>query len=260
MTGQSPLDIWKSWYASQNIGTFPLYGILNGTCRCQLGAKCRNAGKHPKKKDWQNSIGSYITSADNVGVSTHNLVVIDIDDPGIVSYKQYPETYMTKTSKGYHLWYWADPEVPIMTKVAWFPHVDVRAIGGLIVAPPSRHESGVIYEPFNEIPIQPVPESLLEILPHKAEQQRLGREVDLSTQTTSQFILPILESICDRVRWAPQGQRNQELFRQTCQVLRHIDEGMMGVDALHALAEAAEENGLTEQEILTTFNSAKRSL
>lgn len=260
MSGQTPLDIWKAWYASNDIGTFPLYGILNGQCRCALGKACRNAGKHPKKKDWQSSIGEYINSVDNVGVSTHNLVIIDIDRPELVDYHQYPETYMTKTRKGYHLWYWANPEVPIMTKVAWIPHVDIRAVGGLVVAPPSKHQSGAIYEPFNDVPIQPVSEGLLSILPLKTEQQKLGHSLDLSKQSTSPFVRPMLEAICNKVLYAQEGQRNQELFRQTCQVLRYIDEGQMGVDALEALAEAAEQNGLTEHEILVTFNSAKRSI
>lgn len=264
---QTEKEIWIDWYNNQHhpitqecIGTFPLYGILNGICRCPLGSKCRNTAKHPKHRQWADTIGSYINSVDNVGVSTHNLVVLDIDDPDTVDYRQYPETFMTKTRKGYHLWYWANPTVPIMTKVAWVPHVDIRAVGGLIVAPPSRHESGHIYAPFNDVPIQEVPEELLELLPLKSEQQKLGHAVDLSKQTTSEFVLPVLDSICNKIRFAQKGQRNQELFRQTCQVLRYIDEGQMGTDALYALAEAAEDNGLTSDEILTTFNSAKRSI
>lgn len=259
MSGQTPKQIWLNWYADAGITTFALYGSLNGQCRCQLGAMCKNPSKHPKRRDWFELKESYISELDNVGVNTHNLVIIDIDRQDI-PLDQFAPTFTTETGKGFHLWYWANPNVSIAPKVGWKPHIDIRAVGSLIVAPPSKHITGKIYSPVNDLEIKMIPDELLEILPHKIEQQKLGHQINLNTKTTSSLILPVLESICLKVLNAPQGQRNQELFRQFCQVLRYVDDEMMGSDAIQSVADAAEQNGLTESEIRVTLASAIKSL
>jgi len=95
----------------------------------------------------------------NVGIITgqiSNLVVIDIDPAhkGEESLAELTERYgalpgtLTACSGGggRHLYFSApaDP-VPVRSRVAVAPGIDVRAEGGLVVAPPSNHPSGGRY-------------------------------------------------------------------------------------------------------------------
>ena len=160
------LELWCSWYDEQQIVYFPLFGILNGACRCPLGKECGNSsGKHPKNKWGKRTVSKKPTDLDNIGVDTSNLIVIDVDTHNI-PITDWPITFASSTSKGYHLWFWAsdDPEKRVMTKIRWQPHIDVKAVGGLIVAPPSKHYTGKMYEPLNEESIQPIPLELLDLL------------------------------------------------------------------------------------------------
>jgi len=95
----------------------------------------------------------------NVGVVTgqiSNLVVIDIDPAHkgeesladlTARYGALPPTVVARSGGGgRHLYFSApaDP-VPVRSRVAVAPGVDVRAEGGMVVAPPSNHPSGGQY-------------------------------------------------------------------------------------------------------------------
>lgn len=81
------------------------------------------------------------------------LVVVDCDGPeGIANWLALidgvtdaePLGYAATQSGGRHYYYWAHPDHPIGNdqdgKVA--PHVDIRGLGGLVIAPPSRLDEG----------------------------------------------------------------------------------------------------------------------
>ena len=96
----------------------------------------------------------------NVGIVTgqiSSLVVIDVD-PGhggedsledlVTRFGALPPTLTVRTGGGgRHLYFSApaDP-VPVRSRVGVAPGIDVRAEGGMIVAPPSVHPSGKRYE------------------------------------------------------------------------------------------------------------------
>ena len=87
----------------------------------------------------------------NIGVACgpSGIVVIDIDsDEAVKVVKKIglPHGPHVRTSKGWHVYYAADPERPLQSRVGFLPGVDIRALGGYVIAPPSVHPSGKRYE------------------------------------------------------------------------------------------------------------------
>lgn len=85
----------------------------------------------------------------NVGVAIPaGLVVVDIDDmEALLRLKAedrvLPATVKSTTGRGLHLYYRTEAE--IRNAVQLFPGVDLRGVGGYVVAPPSIHPTGANY-------------------------------------------------------------------------------------------------------------------
>jgi hypothetical protein len=173
-----------------------------GGLRCSCGSDnrgkpCgRNAAKHPYGKLAPNGLLSattesgvikhwfgYLAPQANLGVTTDRLVVIDVDprDGGDESFQALerehgamPPTWRVLTGGGGEHVLFACPDgVEISNVVAKLvpepplgAGIDVRARGGYIVAPPSRHISGrsytwsVDHHPA-DVPLAPAPEWLI---------------------------------------------------------------------------------------------------
>lgn len=248
---------WQTWLHGQGIPSFPLYGIMNGACRCST-VDCRTPGKHPKIKGWRTITDPVEPGPlDNLGVSTDRLVVVDIDSADSPP-SDLPETFTVSTGRGLHLWYWANPEHPISNSVGWRPKIDIRSNGGLVAAPTSRHASGTEYV-YVGGEIQPVPEVVYSTQ-RRFERREKADQVTSIPSGTQAFIQPTIELLCDDVRNAPQGQRNHILFRCLCRFFELAQTGWAGEDALHQLMDAAKANGLTVSEIANTIQSASCSL
>ena len=77
------------YFADKSIPVFPLYTVRDGNCTCHKGEGCRNPGKHPMHKNWQNEATTdpekirkiWLVHPDaNIGLAMGNgLVGIDID-------------------------------------------------------------------------------------------------------------------------------------------------------------------------------------
>src|SRR5262249_32747454 len=113
-----------------------------------------------------------------------------------------PTPLRTRTSRGHHYGY-RHPGSRVPNRVQLADGVDIRGDGGYVVAPGSRHRSGIYYgeaEPwpmsFDGLPVFPI-----EILA-------------TAVSATSQRIpaLPSAISI---------GSRNDRLFREACRLRRH---------------------------------------
>lgn len=256
------MEQWAQWYGEQGIVYFPLHGILNGKCRCKDSATCKNEGKHPIFA-WKGKPPRVPRPTDNIGISTDNLVVIDLDgDVGMAALDDYPRTFTTGTGHGFHLWYRADPTKPVKSCVKWKPNVDVRAVGGLAVAPPSRHKSGSVYHHVTGDSIQPVPRNLLDSLPEKGTSSRkVGHVVEYAEITA---VTPVTFAsfgdnlVHDMENWT-EG-RNVTLFRLACRYFEAAAVGMLGADVLNNLVQAALGVGLDMSEIERTLDSARRSV
>lgn len=100
------------------------------------------------------------------GAASGGLVVLDCDQAEFSwalekSCGPLPETLTVATGRGSHR-YFHCPE-PIRTQTL-IPHLEVRAEGSYIVAPPSVHPNGARYRVINDVAPAPLPPALLELL------------------------------------------------------------------------------------------------
>jgi Bifunctional DNA primase/polymerase, N-terminal/Primase C terminal 1 (PriCT-1) len=173
----------------------------NGQLRCSCGSDsrgrpCTSPAKHPYGKLAPNGLLSatteigvvkhwwgYLAPDANLGLCTDRLVVIDIDprhggDESLAALErehgEMPPTWRVLTGGGgEHVLFVCPDGVEISNVVAaqmesppLGPGIDVRARGGYIVAPPSRHISGrsyawsVDHHP-QDVPLAPAPDWLV---------------------------------------------------------------------------------------------------
>lgn len=132
--------------------------VSGGECSC--GNDCSWPGKHPRVP-WRPFTESRPTKAQvlewfedefygsNLGVVTgrvSNLVVVDLDG----DFEQFeslglPDTLTSRTGGGgFHFFYRLDGR-PAPSGISVVPGIDIKADGGFVVLPPSRHKSGFEY-------------------------------------------------------------------------------------------------------------------
>lgn len=160
-------------YAEHGLAVFPTNWIEDGRCSCG-DPSCSSAGKHPLYAG-----GFKIASTDaeiikrwwttnpkaNVAIATgemSGLFVIDVDvadgkvgEQSLKSLEEevgsLPKDALVKTgSGGFHI-YMRMPDHEIRGSASTIAeHIDVRANGGYVIAPPSTHKSGNQYEWMND--------------------------------------------------------------------------------------------------------------
>ena len=163
-------------YAEKGWPVLPIWGINeNGNCACMTPCGT-NAGKHPVAFLVPNGLLNATTNLEiikkwfeektyfNVGIATgkNSFVAVDVDwidkDPnkGLPRHDDFPETLTIKSGSGAkQLWYL--PNEILRNKQKIRSSIDIRANGGYVVAPPSKHISGDFYEFTNEFPLTPFP-------------------------------------------------------------------------------------------------------
>lgn len=146
---------WALHYAEKGLAVFPL------ACRDKVpavvgGCKVATTEKTTIERWWDKN-PQY-----NIGIATGNkssgLVVIDLDvdkNKGIDGYDvlrdwqnkhgKLPETWQSITGRGGYHYFYKDAIVH-SNRVGLYEGVDIRGEGGYIVAPPSVHPNGNIYE------------------------------------------------------------------------------------------------------------------
>jgi hypothetical protein len=112
----------------------------------------------------------------NIGIATgpgSGIAVLDIDPrhggDQSISQLNIPETVEAQTGGGGRHLYFSYPATPVGTRAGIAPGLDICGDGGCIVAPPSRHVSGEIYEwkagqGPEEVALAPFPEALRELI------------------------------------------------------------------------------------------------
>lgn len=190
-----------NYFRSMNLKTFPIFGIAeDGECLC--GKKsCGSAGKHSMVSGWNN--GNHFKSEEeifrhweknpgsNYGIVTDGLLIVDVDGPeGEHSYTAYISTLVSKiktlkvrTGKGWHEYY-LDTKGEFKNGTKILPGIDIRAVGGCVVGPCSKHRSLKFYEVIDNgskdsqsIEIAAAPEELRNlILNHSKIAKNLNKE------------------------------------------------------------------------------------
>lgn len=208
-------------YAARGWRVFPVQWINDGKCSCGK-PKCGSAGKHPLVKGGlkaatvdEKQIRSWWAQWPNanIGIQTgvfSNLVVLDIDSQeGLVALEangyEIPETLSVKTGRGWH-YYFRHPAKDLKNFAGKLAKVDLRAEGGYVVAPPSKHVSGKDYEWLNdEAELELAPAWLVEIAQRRSpNNQGVGLGLGKSKGDVAE------------------GGRNEMLFKTAC---RYRSEG-----------------------------------
>jgi putative DNA primase/helicase len=157
---------WALAYAGVGLRVLPIHTIRNGICSCK-GAKGCKPGKHPiatlvprgcldATTDESTIKGWLSRNPDaNIAIATgkeSNLVVLDIDgtegEARLAALErehgQLPMTVEVRTGKGRHL-HFSYPNSASRIKSVARNNLDIRADGGYVIVPPSRHKNGRNY-------------------------------------------------------------------------------------------------------------------
>lgn len=153
-------------YARDGFSVIPGHSINGDRCTCG-DRTCSAPGKHPRLR-WRAHTKTALTEEElkswwrrfpdsNVIIVTgkiSGIAVLDIDgEEGAEAMAEIgldvgdlPETPTVRTGGGGWHFYFAYPEDQVVqTKAGVLDHVDIRAEGGIVVAPPSMHISGSNY-------------------------------------------------------------------------------------------------------------------
>lgn len=211
-------------YARQGLAVFPCHTPINGVCDCAGGERCDSPGKHPRTrkglleatvdelqirrwwKQWQIA---------NIGLAIpEGYVVVDVDGEYgqrrlDAEGKRLATTAVQTSGRGAHYVYRTRARVHsrnLIEASAKGAHdgVDLKGPGGYIMAAPSLHASGRVYE-------WPVPLSQIEVAPAwlEAISQETGG-AQLGERLPVDFAL-VLGGL-------PEGQRKWELYRAACKL------------------------------------------
>ena len=215
-------------------------------------------------------IKAYWTAAPyNIGLATgevNNLVVVDVDDEEIwatflaTQAEGLPIGPKVKTGKGHHLYFSYPAGRSISNKTKPGMGFDIRANGGHVVAPPSIHPNGSVYEfTTTEEKLPELPEWLLELIaePKEAAKKKVDFNASkLAANDPSPYGMKALESECQAIVSAPQGTRN-DLLNKACFNIGSLVAGgeIDNYLALNYLTQAAKQSGLPTEEIAKTLAS-----
>jgi hypothetical protein len=206
----------------------------------------------------------------NIGLATgHRFDALDIDGPegagalravaarhGVVL----PSGPLVRTgSGGWHLYLaptgLGNPTPRGLTQVDW------RGRGGYVVAPPSRHASGVRYRFLRDLatPLSEVPAGLRALLEPAPTERPKRAGFRPSAGRGHPYAIAALEGECRRVAATPPGsrQRNRTLYRAGLRLFGYVAGGLLDhSEVQERLLVAARASGLGEREATATIRSA----
>lgn len=147
-------------YAKRGFPVVRLHTLThNGQCTCGANP-CKPAGKHPVGSPHPTTSADAIKAWPNVPMNVgiypdQSFFVLDVDSGsgGLTTLAQWevqhgrlPATPTVRTGSGGFHFYFARPAgLHVKNWVKFAPGCDVRADGGMVVAPPSMHKSGTPY-------------------------------------------------------------------------------------------------------------------
>jgi len=147
------------------------------------------------------------------------------------------------------------------SRTAFLPGLDWKGRGGYIVAPPSAHPSGGVYEwavEPKDVPLQPAPTWLTAMLDRCAPSRAtsaLG-----GAPRGGAYARAALERVCGRVTLASQGTRNATLNSSAYSLAQFVATRQLSVDeVIDGLLVAASAVGLEIQESRRTIASGLRA-
>lgn len=275
------------WLAAHDTPVFPL--VVGGKTPATRGGFKDATTDRDAIEHWWSS------RPHNVGISTGpaRLVVVDLDtpkagtelppdwasEPGVVdgsdvlavlaerAGQPYPvDTRIIATpSGGRHLYFSALRPLP-STAGRLGPMFDTRAVGGYVVAPPSRTEVGP-YATVHPGPVRPLPDWLAELLapsqptPGQADSRRAARAAAAPRGPVAEpYVFAAFENEVDAVLDARPGTRNDTLNRAAFALGQFVAAGRLNeCQVVDALSIAAAHIGLGRAETERTITSGMAS-
>jgi hypothetical protein len=160
---------------------FPTHGVLpDGSCTCGNPECGLMTGKHPWTRNGlldasnePDAITAMFRNKPNanIGIVTgpvSNFFVVDVDGPAgeasLMNLPEMPETLVSTTGRGKHIYFRYPKDRKVYSRSGQFAlGLDVRGAGGYVIAPPSQHYSGAVYDFLDEnAEIADAPEWVLE--------------------------------------------------------------------------------------------------
>ncbi|MBT3436587.1 MAG: hypothetical protein HN436_03095, partial [Oceanospirillaceae bacterium] len=215
----------------------------------------------------------------NIGIATgekHNLVIVDVDKPELwetllASHGyELPDCAKVTTSKGYHLYFAYPKGRKITNSQNTDLGFDIRAAGGLGVAPPSNHQSGAVYELVSKETLDYRPElpEWVFVLVDEYNAMRKAKN-NPAANTTLNFTASIpassdstpwamagLDGECQTIASTLEGSRNGNLNKGSFRVGQLVAGGELASHiAISALRHAGLQCGLPASEVEKTLKS-----
>lgn len=189
----------------------------------------------------------------NIGIPTghiNGIFVVDVDgEQGFKSLAQLEQQHSKLiaptviTGKGKHLYFKMPVNTDIKSSVSKIAnHIDIRANGAYVVAPPSLHENGnrYIWESFTPNQDFPnAPQWLIDVIfKEKAENSRI-------------------EELLEEISSAPEGERNATLIRNAGKIKSLVEKQFLSLtDFKDDIIQAGIDCGLPEKEVMQTLQNA----
>jgi hypothetical protein len=283
--GTDPLA-WAEAYLARQWTPLPIWPLVAQpdrlVCTCWAGEGCASPGKHPRvpwrhldhlgagqaREWWGRSPDSGIALRTG-GAS--GLVVVDVDPPHggrqtadwlADRYGPWPATLTVNTGGGGWHWYFhaAEPGLRNVAGGALGAGVDLRAEGGIVVAPPSPHASGRRYhfdDPAAEVAPLPtwLPELLRRPAPTSVSLPAVVRAIPAGVGESA-YGLAALEAEAAQVTATAPGGRNHRLVKAAFRVGQLAAGGELDPGRAEAtLIAAATAAGLSAREATATVRS-----
>ncbi|MCB0171537.1 MAG: bifunctional DNA primase/polymerase [Anaerolineae bacterium] len=273
------------YYVRSGLYVLPLHWADDSGCSCGQ-SECNSVGKHPLPRQGAKAASNDLNQIRdwwgrspraNIGlnVGKSGLVVIDIDPYHGGDLRDVPLTpagrYTPMVSTGgggWHLYYEAPPNLEISNSNKRCPEgLDIRAgDGAYVVAPPSCHISGKLYQfvhgrELGAVRPLPLPASLLPILtiknyPQEPETRALVQDLPEHLNDQHPYVQTALHLELDQLAEAREGARNTRLNEAAFNLGQFVGVGLLPRNEVEQLlTQAAMTIGLGEIETRKTIQS-----
>ena len=236
-----------STYAERGMAVFACHAPIANGCSCGT-ADCKSPAKHPRTRNGLknatqdiNEIRLQFNQDANIGLPTgqeNQIIVIDIDprhggDAKLAEmeaeHSPLPPTVEVFTGGGgRHLYFRYPIATTIGSRNGWRSGIDIKSDGGYVIAPPSVHASGHLYEwrpghALCEIEMADLPDWLLPLLPQKRADESPAANPSLATNGRA-IILQRAQQYAAKASAATEGNRNDSAFKLSGHVAAFVGE------------------------------------
>lgn len=232
---------------------FPLSGKFPAIKKEDGGRGCLDATKDVEQiEDWSKRFPNA-----NVGIATgKGFVVVDIDRMEALGELDLPETLTVQTGKGLHYYYSTNGHKIPNSASKLAQGVDVRGVGGYVVAPGSIHpKTRKPYSILLDVPMVPLPKHLASKLLEEDPIIAAGK-----IRNPERFAQAALDASIKEVSFCPPGQRNDLLNAKAYLLGRYVGGELLDERVVvDKLLDAALKCGLKQKEAMNAISSGLKN-